>query len=126
MNCPECITEYTADDFVGTVHENDLSVEIICSSCGCECHIGTATQADFDRAIFRQGLKPAKKKQRITIMLDAGIVSYFKAKAGQRGYQTLINDTLRQAIAFDTPINHGFEQMLRKIIREEVLSAERA
>jgi uncharacterized protein (DUF4415 family) len=81
------------------------------------------TQEDFDRAIFRQGLKPVEKKQRITIMLDAGIVSYFKAKAGKRGYQTLINDTLRKAIADDTPIHPGFEETLRRIIREELLSA---
>ena len=31
------------------------------------------TQADFDRAVLRQGLKPVEKKQRITIMLDAGV-----------------------------------------------------
>ncbi|MFH1635101.1 MAG: BrnA antitoxin family protein [Chloroflexota bacterium] len=83
------------------------------------------TQADFDRAIFRQRLKPVEKKQRITIMLDVGIISYYKAKAGQRGYQTLINDTLRKAITSDIPIQPGFEQMLRNIIREELLATER-
>ena len=48
MKCPECGNEYTKEDFTGYVGENDLSVEIVCSECGCECHIGTATQADFD------------------------------------------------------------------------------
>ena len=34
------------------------------------------TQADFERAIVRNGLELVdKKKQRITIMLDAGIVA---------------------------------------------------
>lgn len=38
-------------------------------------------------------------KQRISIMLDGSIIAFFKAKAGERGYQTLINQTLRQAMA---------------------------
>ncbi len=84
------------------------------------------TQADIDRAVFRHELKPVEKKQRITIMLDVGIIDYFKAKAGQRGYQTLINETLRKAIADETLIHPGFEQRLRRIIREELLSAEQA
>ncbi len=33
------------------------------------------TQADFDRAVFRQGLEPAEKKQEITIMLDSGVIA---------------------------------------------------
>jgi uncharacterized protein (DUF4415 family) len=55
------------------------------------------TQADMDRATFRVGLKSVLSKQRITILLDAGLIEYFKAKAGEQGYQLLINDTLRQA-----------------------------
>ena len=82
------------------------------------------TQADLDRAIFRQGMKPAEKKQRITIMLDADVISYFKTKAGKRGYQTLINDALRKTIASDTLWQPSFEKMLRKVIREELTSAE--
>ena len=31
-------------------------------------------------------------------LLDAPIVEHFKALAGDRGYQTLINDTLRRVI----------------------------
>jgi len=46
------------------------------------------TQADLDRATFRVGLKPAPRKRRVTILLDTGLVAYFKAKAGERGYQT--------------------------------------
>ncbi|MBU0958865.1 MAG: hypothetical protein KKB31_02855 [Nanoarchaeota archaeon] len=48
MKCPECEKEYTKDDFTGYVGKNELSAEIVCSGCGCECHIGTATQDDFD------------------------------------------------------------------------------
>lgn len=37
-------------------------------------------------------------KHRINIFLDAATVQYFKTKAGERGYQTLINETLKQSI----------------------------
>jgi uncharacterized protein (DUF4415 family) len=73
------------------------------------------TQADLDRATFRVGLKPAPRKQRVTILLDTSLIEYFKAKAGERGYQTLINDTLRQAKE-----RENLEEMLRRVIREEL------
>ena len=40
---------------------------------------------------------------------------YFKAQAGERGYQTLINETLRQAMQHE-----DLEERLRRIIREEL------
>ena len=73
------------------------------------------TQADLDRATFRVGLKPAPRKQRITISLDTKLVEYFKAKAGKRGYQTLINETLRQAKEREELVS-----TLRRVIREEL------
>ena len=88
------------------------------------------TQADFDRAKFRVAGQDASKsewqsavrtrtaKLRINIMLDAPIVEHFKALAGERGYQTLINDTLRRAVA-----GERLEADLRAIIREELHSA---
>ena len=79
------------------------------------------SQADLDRATFRVGLRPVAKKQRITIMLDAGIIAWFKAQAGERGYQTLINETLKKAIEQDS-----LEKKLRLIIREEIDQAMQA
>jgi uncharacterized protein (DUF4415 family) len=88
------------------------------------------TQADFDRATFKVAGEKASKsewqtavraktsKQRINIMLDAPIVEHFKAMAGERGYQTLINDTLRRAVA-----GEKLEADLRAIIREELHAA---
>lgn len=73
------------------------------------------TQRDLDRAIYRVGLKPAPRKQRITISLDTSLVEYFKAKAGKRGYQTLINETLRQAKE-----REELASTLRRVIREEL------
>jgi uncharacterized protein (DUF4415 family) len=73
------------------------------------------TQDDLDRATFRVGLKAVPRKRRVTIMLDTGIIEYFKAQAGDRGYQTLINETLRQSVLGD-----DLEERLRRIIREEL------
>lgn len=78
------------------------------------------TQADFDRAVFRKNLKPVENKQRITIMLDAGVINYFKAKAGKRGYQTLINESLKRIIAGDQIGQSNIEETFRRIIREEL------
>ena len=76
------------------------------------------TQADLDRATFRVGLKPAPRKQRVTIMLDTGLIEYVKALAGEGGYQTLSNDTLRRAVEAEE-----LETRLRRIVREEVRAA---
>ena len=54
-------------------------------------------------------------KLRINIMLDAPIVEHFKALAGERGYQTIINDTLRRVIE-----SGHIEADLRQLIREEL------
>lgn len=87
-------------------------------------------QADFDRARFRVGGDEASRadwqaavrarvaKQRINIMLDVPVVEHFKALAGERGYQTLINDTLRRVIE-----TGHLEADLRRVIREELHSA---
>ena len=50
-------------------------------------------------------------------MLDAPIVAHYKALAGERGYQTLINDTLRRAVE-----GEHFLQDMRSAIREELAS----
>jgi uncharacterized protein (DUF4415 family) len=54
-------------------------------------------------------------KQRVNIFLDGAVVQYFKAKAGDRGYQTLINEALKQAMQAET-----IEGVVRKTIREEL------
>jgi uncharacterized protein (DUF4415 family) len=83
---------------------------------------------NMSRARYRVGMKDVtreewhsavnSKKQRISIMLDASIVAWFKAQAGDRGYQTLINETLKQAI------NHkDLESTLRRVVREELMKA---
>jgi len=58
------------------------------------------------------------RKQRVNIFLDGTVVEHFKAKAGARGYQTLINEALKQAIAAES-----IETVVRKAIREELRKA---
>lgn len=58
------------------------------------------------------------KKQRVNIFLDGAVVEHFKARAGDRGYQTLINEALKQAIQAET-----IEAVVRKAIREELRRA---
>lgn len=54
-------------------------------------------------------------KQRVNIFLDGAVIEHFKAKAGERGYQTLINEALKQAIQAET-----IEKVVRRAIREEL------
>jgi uncharacterized protein (DUF4415 family) len=77
------------------------------------------TQADIDsgKLILRQRkqgrLLPLK--QRVNIYLDREIIEHFKQRAGGRGYQTLLNEALKQAIQQDR-----LEDTLRRVIREEL------
>ncbi|MEW6365174.1 MAG: BrnA antitoxin family protein [Acidobacteriota bacterium] len=73
------------------------------------------TPADMDRAKFRIGLSPVPRKQRINMMLDSGIIAYFKARAGGRGYQTFINEALKRTIE-----SESLETLLRRVIKEEL------
>lgn len=63
-------------------------------------------------------------KTRITIRLDEDIVDAFLKEAdvlgGAVGYQTLINEALRQHIEGKAP---RLEDTLRRIVREEIRAA---
>jgi len=63
----------------------------------------------------------AKGKSRITIMLDNDVSMAFRARADAEGigYQTLINQALRETLSV-RPVN---EATLRKILREELAAA---
>ena len=53
-------------------------------------------------------------KTRITIMLDDAVLQAYKQRSGGRGYQTLINETLRRGLEAD-----AVKEVLRQVIREE-------
>jgi uncharacterized protein (DUF4415 family) len=60
-------------------------------------------------------------KTRITIRLDEDLVDHFlkeaEASGGAMGYQTLINEALRQHVEDKAP---KLEDTLRRIVREEM------
>jgi uncharacterized protein (DUF4415 family) len=63
-------------------------------------------------------------KTRITIRIDEDLVDHFlkeaDASGGTIGYQTLMNDALRQFVTGTAP---KLEETLRRIVREEVRAA---
>jgi uncharacterized protein (DUF4415 family) len=70
---------------------------------------------DVSREQFASAVRERLGKQRVSIMLDGEVLAFFRAKAGERGYQTLINQTLHDAMAGDR-----IEETLRRVIREEM------
>lgn len=48
-------------------------------------------------------------------MLDGSVIAFFKAQAGDRGYQTLINQALHNAMPGDQ-----IEATIRRAIQEEL------
>jgi len=70
---------------------------------------------DVDQKTFAHAVTDALGKQRVSIMLDNAVIAFFKAKAGERGYQTLINQTLYQAMHAEQ-----METTLRRVLREEL------
>jgi uncharacterized protein (DUF4415 family) len=61
------------------------------------------------------GGKVLPAKRCVNIYLDSAIVEHFKDKAGERGYQTLINETLKDAIQ-----SESIERTIRAVIRQEL------
>ena len=66
----------------------------------------------------------SRGKTRITIRLDEDLVDHFLSEAdrsgGALGYQTLINDALRQHVEGQAP---QLADTLRRIVREEIKAA---
>ncbi len=78
------------------------------------------TEEQMAQAVLRvSGQEIPKSKVRVTMFLDAAIVAYFKAQAGGRGYQTLINETLKDNIR-----ERDLETVLRRVIRKELAAME--
>ena len=77
---------------------------------------------DFSRA-KRGAVISSPGKTRITIMLDDDVIETFRAKAeaAGRGYQTLINESLRASLkGGDPPLT---AKVMREIVREELSHA---
>jgi uncharacterized protein (DUF4415 family) len=77
-------------------------------------------KAEYDFSKAKRGaVVPQTGKTRITMYLDDAILEEFRnrADAAGKGYQTLINDALREYLAKDSG---NLEETLRKVIREEM------
>ncbi|MDR0672241.1 MAG: BrnA antitoxin family protein [Zoogloeaceae bacterium] len=83
----------------------------------------------FEKARYRVGMRDATKaefaarraskgKQRVSIMLDADVIAYFKTQADGRGYQTLINAALLESMR-----GRQLADVVRETIREELRPA---
>ena len=74
---------------------------------------------DFSKG-KRGAVVKSRGKTRITIHLDDDVIEAFrvKAEAVGRGYQTLINDALRQYLS--TAVKPVDSKTLRRILREEL------
>ena len=79
---------------------------------------------DFSRGTRGRIAAPAPEprgKTRITIRLDEDLVDHFlkeaEASGGATGYQTLINEALRQHVEGKAP---KLEETLRRVLREEM------
>ena len=77
------------------------------------------TQADIDNGKLilrkRSAGRVVLPKKRVTLYLDAALVEHFKHMAGERGYQTLINETLKSSVQ-----TTDIAETLRQVIREEL------
>jgi hypothetical protein len=74
---------------------------------------------DFSKG-KRGAVIPQKGKTRISIFIDNAVLDEFRARAEKAGtgYQTMMNDALRQYLAeSDRPVT---EKTLRQVLRQEV------
>ena len=80
---------------------------------------------DFSKGKRGPVVASSKRKQRITIRLDADVIEHFKQlviDAGGGNYQTLINNALRAHISkAHVPVD---EPTLRRVLREELRSSD--
>lgn len=60
----------------------------------------------------------AMKKQKINLTIDPDVLGWYRAQSGGRGYQTLINATLREAMR-----GQQVAETLRLVIRQELAGA---
>ena len=77
----------------------------------------TQTDIDSGKLILRKRSagRVVLPKKRVTLYLDAALVEHFKHMAGERGYQTLINETLKSSVQ-----TTDIAETVRRVIREEL------
>lgn len=81
---------------------------------------------NFDKAKRGAVIKNTSAKTRITILVDTDILDEFRKRADKsgQGYQTLINQALREYLEnLEPPVS---ARELREILREELQTYERS
>jgi uncharacterized protein (DUF4415 family) len=84
----------------------------------------TSSQKEYDFSHGKRGaIISPQGKTRITIYLDNEILEHFReqAEAAGMGYQTLINQVLKEHIQGDSEVSLT-ESDLRRVFREELLA----
>jgi len=79
---------------------------------------------DFSKGKRGAVLPSSGKKVRITIQLDRDIIDWFRSKVEEQGggnYQTMLNDALR---AYMGRQEQPFEEVIRRVVREELHAAQ--
>ena len=77
---------------------------------------------EYDFSESKRGAIIKTAKERITIRLDPDIIQWFRDQVkGGGNYQTLINEALREHI--ERQSGADLESTLRRVLREELLSA---
>ena len=74
-------------------------------------HGGEPIEEVQGKAAFREALK----KKQVNMLIDADVLEFYRRKAGGRGYQTLINRTLRESME-----RNALLDAVRKVVREEM------
>ncbi len=68
---------------------------------------------------FADALTQQLGKRRVTIMLDGAVVRANEARAGRRGYQTLIVEALRRGLQANAA-KDDLREVVRQVVREEL------
>ncbi len=79
-----------------------------------QAHYGKNSPAALQPSQHTQRRREQMRKQRITIRLDHDVVEQFKALAPEEGYQTLINQALRDWLV---------AQSIKELVRQELSEA---
>lgn len=79
---------------------------------------------DFSKGKRGAVIPTSGNKVRITIRLDRDIIDWFRSKVEEQGggsYQTMVNDALRKHIEQQ---EKPLEELLRRVVREELQSVQ--
>ena len=89
-----------------------------------DADIDTSDIPPLDDTFFATAKRRPPGKSRITIYIDDETLAEFRARAeaAGAGYQTLINEALREYLAHQpAPLT---EEIVRRVVREELQSAD--